>query len=469
VTLPCTLLDLLEERCRLHPTREALWAEDGTATFAELRARALAIAGDLANRGVGRGDRVVLLADARRALTFLSAYLGIHALAAISVPINPRLAVGEIADLLQRVEATVIMTCDLSEEKARLAAGQAQGDAGRVLHVSDALRATPLPRFEDWRVPGPDEVADILFSSGTTGLPKGVVVSHFMLWFAGRRFADITVSGGGREPALHVDDVCQSEIPIYSASTIECFVPAMLHTGSKLVLDYPFDVKRTFERMGEHRTSVWSGLSALARLLTQDIGAQEAARAAGGRLRSVTVGGSYVPPEVWRTVARLWPHATLGNPYGLTEFPIVTMLTGDDVFRDDGGIGRPLPARRLELVPVAQEGVDPGVGMIRVSGPGMMRGYFLDPERTAATIQRGWLVTGDLAVRTEEDRLILAGRVDDRIDRGGYKIWPSEIERAALTHPSVSEAVALGVPHPVLGVDVALAVQPRAGGSIDTA
>jgi long-chain acyl-CoA synthetase len=417
---------------------------------------------------VGRADRVVLLADARRALSFTSAYLGIHALAATTVPINPRLAVGEISDLIQRVDAAVVLTCDLSEEKARLACAQARGDAKRVMNVSEALRATPLPSFEDWRMPGPDETADILFSSGTTGRPKGVVVSHFMLWFAGRRFAEITVSARGREAPLQAGDVSQTEIPIYSASTIECFLPAMLHTGSKLVLDFPFDVRRTFERMREHRTTVWSTLSALARLLVQDIEAQKAARVAGEHLRSITVGGSYVPPEVWQRVANLWPKAVLGNPYGLTEFPIVTMLTGDDVFRDDGGIGRALSARQLELTPVDQEGLDPGVGMIRVTGPGMMRGYFGDPERTAATIQGGWLLTGDLAFRAEDDRLILAGRVDDRIDRGGYKIWPAEIERAALTHPAVRDAIAVGVPHAVLGEDVALAVAPRTGHTIES-
>jgi long-chain acyl-CoA synthetase len=395
------------------PDRTALWLRGEPFSYAELDARAAAAAGAL---DVAPGERVAIRLP--NGPDFVAALFGALRRGAIAVPLNMLLAPPEVEErLAASTPATVV----------------------------DA----PLPTSGD----GPDAVerdptdaAVILFTSGTSGRPKGAILTHGSL---GAAAANVTGSLG-----LGPDDVVLGAAPFSHVLGLSSLV-ATLGAGGAVVAVQRFRPDETLAEMTRTRTTILLGVP------TMCIALVEAARGAEELppIRVGHVGGAPVPVEVARAF-----EATFGGAvhegYGMTELSGVATTTPVGRPRKPGSVGIPLGDTELRIADPDRQ----GVGEVQFRGSSVIPGYWENPEATAAAIDAdGWLATGDLGRVDEDGYLTLVDRKKELIIRGGYNVYPREVEEALYAHPAVLEAAVVGVPHETLGEEVAALVVLRAG------
>jgi acyl-CoA synthetase (AMP-forming)/AMP-acid ligase II len=471
--VPQTLPDALRRQATERPVGRALVARSVTGatarlTWAELDRLTDRIACGLVRLGVRHGDRVALLARNTAAAEAVVMFYAVHKAGAVNVPINARFVASEIHGLLEHCGARVLVAeadlldavvdqlRDLSELEHFVCIGPA-GPADAVpwsdLSEGDAASIDQLPA-----VVGADQ-ADWLFTSGTTGKPKCVMTTHAGCVATGVIMRSAFGLVGG--------DVLHTPFPFYTSSGCHSSALSALLAGATYVVDPEVDVAAVLQRAQDERSTVFGSVPAVLTYMLESGLLHDVDLSA---MRVVFSGGAALPAVLAERVIAAFPGAAVTNFYGLTEAGNIGLnLAGHYARVKPGSIGRePMPWTRYKVVDSSGREVKPGeVGEILLTGPSIMAGYYADEEATAATIQDGWLRTGDL-VRLDTDGFVYVhDRMKDVIIRGGFNISSLEVENVLVAHPNVLEAAVVGKPHPRLGEDVCAFIVP-CGEGLDT-
>ena len=432
--------DILGERARLTPDKLALVdvASGQRLTYRELDARASASAAVLTSRlGLGKGDRLAVLAG--NSIEFLELFFAAGKTGIVFVPINTHLAQPEVEYILEDAAPSAIIT----DQPDRLATGQfalEQYAAWR-----DSLSGRPFVR-----VPcSGEDLYCLLYTSGTTGRPKGVRLPHRMIaWNAYN-----TAMGW----QLRDDDIAPIFTPLYHAGGLSVFLLPLCAIGGTCVLHRAFDPTEVWRVIQEERCTLVFGVPTIFRML------MDAPAFSTADLRSVRwfiSGGAPLPEYLIEAYQRRG--VVFKQGYGLTEVGVNCFsMTVEDSVRKKGSIGKPLMFTDAKLVDGEGQDVPAGeVGELLLRGPHVCQGYWNNPQATAEALDAdGWFHTGDLARRDDEGFFFIAGRRKDMFISGGVNIYPAEIEAALLLHPAMQDAAVIGVPHETWGeVGVAFVV-----------
>jgi long-chain acyl-CoA synthetase len=442
---------VLEEAASTHGDRPALLLDDRVLSHAELRDQATAVAALLRERGVAAGDRVALMLP--NGTPFVAAYFGILQLGAIVVPLNILLRAPEVDDRLARSTARVLVA---DEQRAQEAGGVAAARGVQLVRIGELPEPADVPPAAVERDDA--EPAVLLFTSGTSGIAKGAILTHGGILVAARTC--------GEALALTADDVMLGASPFSHVLGQVTGIVSTLLAGAAIAVVPRFEARETLRFMTETRTTILLGVPAMLITLC------EAARTADALppVRLAHVGGASIPVEVGLDFERVFG-GEVREGYGLTELSgIATTYLPGEKWRP-GSVGHPLGSTEMRVVSDAGEPLPTGeIGEVQFRGPSVVPGYWEDEEATRAALSpEGWLSTGDMGYVDEDGYLYLVDRKKEMIIRGGYNVYPREVEEVLYTHTDVLEAAVVGVPHAILGEEVAAVVALRPGATAATA
>lgn len=441
--------------------RAAIRFDGSTTTWTELRNRVRALARALSSRGIGFGDRVAIITGNRP--EFIETVLAANLLGALAVPVNFRLTGPETAYLLADSGAKIAIGDELGTP-ILVAALKDLPESPRLVTIThptngfelysdlidetNTAAAAPLPDVPE------DSPALIMYTSGTTGRPKGAVLTHLNLQAQG-----VTVTRAFQY--MDEDEVNLIASPLFHIGAIGSVVPTLfvggtlvLHPTRAFIADAILDLLEN-----EGVTSVflvptqWQALCAEPGIATRNL----------ERLRVLGWGAAPASDTLLRRMADTFPDAMNVALFGQTEMsPVTCVLHGKDAIRKLGSVGRPIAAVTARVVNPNMEDVEPGeVGEIVYRGPGLMLGYWNKPDATADAFHGGWFHSGDL-VRVDEDGFVyVVDRAKDMIISGGENIYCSEVENVLAAHPDIVEVTLIGHPHPVWGETPVAFVVPR--------
>ncbi|HLK10693.1 MAG TPA: AMP-binding protein [Candidatus Binatia bacterium] len=430
--------------------------------YAELAAAVDDLARWLAVRGIGAGDAVgVMAANVPAMPAVLYALWG---LGAVAVPIGARSTAAEAARLLAHARARALV-CDPARADTARAAAAAAGAAAYVCRpdlplAPRLLRRAPRRWVGTPRPPRLEGVAVVAYTSGSTGAPKGVVLTHANLWWA--TLACAQARGDGPEGV----GACLS--PLTHTPVLVSHLLCRILLGATAVLVERFDVAAVLDAVERH------GVTDLPLIggMVFDVVARGAVSPAVRRtIRKVSVGGAPTPMDAKRALAGIFPEAELIEAYGQTESTDgVSMTRGTAVLDRPGTVGRMNPYVRVAIRRADGALAEPDEeGEIVVAGPTVMRGYLRDAAATRAAIRDGWLHTGDVGRRDADGWFYVTGRVKDLIITGGENVSPVEVETVLRAHPDVADVAVIGTPHPRWGEQVTAVVVRRPGAVVDGA
>ncbi|MBN0046754.1 long-chain fatty acid--CoA ligase [Streptomyces actuosus] len=445
------LAEFLVETAQRQPERPALRLGTATLTYAELDRLSAQAATLLRAEGLRDGDRVALMLP--NVPEFVVLYYGILRAGGIVVPLNPLLKARETAYHLGDCGAVLLL-----EWHAAPGEGSEGADAAgvRCIAVEPEAFAARLAEQEPQAGTAPaaaDDVAVLLYTSGTTGRPKGAALTHAGL----RHNTEVNVAEVQR---MTPDDVVVGCLPLFHIFGQTCTMNVAVRSGASLTLVPRFDPQTVLDAIARDRATVFEGVPTMYAALLQH---PAAADADVSTLRMCISGGASLPVEILHAFEEQFGCMVLEG-FGMSETSPVVSFNHPDRPRRPGSVGTPIRDVEVRLVDDAGRDVAPGeVGELAVRGPNLMKGYWNRPEETAATVPDGWLRTGDLARRDEDGYLYIVDRKKDLVIRGGYNVYPREIEEVLHEHPAVALAAVLGVPDERLGEEVAAAVVLRPG------
>ncbi len=441
--------DILAERARLSPREEALLTVAGGRRFSydDLDRRANGLARLLRARlGIVKGDRVGILAE--NCCAFLDTFFAAGRSGFILVPLNTRWTPSELAQVARDCGMKALL------HSARYA--EAAGELCRLAPVACKLMLDEdaftevAQRFEP-QACAPEDLYLLLYTSGTTGRPKGVMIPHRMVaWNAYNTAASWQLS------AADVTSICT---PLYHAGGLGVSLPAIFLLGGRIVLHDGFDAAEVWRQVERERCTFLFAVPTIFEMLTR---VPEWKTADLSSLRWCISGGAPLPAPL----AALYRERGLvmKQGYGLTEAGVNCFaMSSEEAARKAGSIGRPMLFTQAKLEAVAQAGAEDGVGELCLRGPHIAQGYWNQPEATAAAFDaEGWLHTGDLARVDEEGFYSIAGRLKEMLISGGINIYPAEIETALLDHPAIAAAAVVAMADPQWGEVPAAFVVARA-------
>ncbi|MFF1650922.1 long-chain fatty acid--CoA ligase [Streptomyces sp. NPDC058240] len=434
-----------------YPDRAALRLGDDIVTYRTLDQRTVRVAAMLCDRGVRPGDRVgLMLTDTPE---FAFAYFGVLRAGGVVVPMNFLLKSREVAYHLGDSGARLLFAWHDFADEARAGAQRAGAEAV----IVDAGGFDELPASE----PSADDVADrheddtavVLYTSGTTGEPKGAELTHANL----TRNCDIVA---GELLQLTPDDVVFGGLPLFHAFGQTCTLNATVASGACLTMLPRFDAEKALAMLAGHGVTVFAGVPTIfSRLLRQP--GHDAYDVS--RLRLSLSGGAAMPVQVLRDFQDAFDCVVLEG-YGLSETSPVSAFNTLQEGPRPGSVGTPIRGVGMRVVDDDGKDVPQGeVGEIAIRGHNVMKGYWHRPEETAAAIRDGWFHTGDLGRVDQAGFFWIVGRSKDVIIRGGNNVYPREIEAVLYEHPAVAEAAVIGLPAPDLGEEVGAAVVLKPG------
>ena len=435
-------------RAALGGDRLALRDDERSLDYAALDARCARAAGWLAARGVTFGDRVALLLGNRTA--YLELVLATARLGAIAVPLNTRLAAPEIRELLDDCTPHVLCYEEEAEALARAAWEGARRPPPVRLAVggrSDAYEAAlarSAPRREVEPV-SPDDPMILMYTSGTTGTPKGALLPHRKTFYNALN-AQLFFELCARDCVL-------VPLPLFHSFGLKILSLPALYAGASIVLQRRFEPERVWQAVGEHGVTFFGGVPTQFRALYEALAEAPPGRYDVSRLRFLFTAGAAFPVDLIRAFEARG--LLLKQGFGQTETSILCCLDARDAVRKAGSVGRPVFHAELRIVrqaslerPVAEwkDAVAGETGEIVVRGPIAMLGYWNRPEATAETLRDGWLRTGDLGFADDEGFVTLSGRSRDLYISGGENVYPAQVEAAYHGHPAIREIAVVGIP-----------------------
>ena len=444
---------LLERAAGDHPERPALRMDDLVLTYEQLHEAAGRAARMLASLGVEPGDRVGLMLPNIPA--FPVAFYGALAAGAIVVPMNPLLKSREVAYYLGDSGAKAVFAWQAVAGEAAKGAAEA---GAQVISVEDPDLSSALAGFApaaDWADAADEDDAVILYTSGTTGRPKGAELTHGGL-ARNASLTSRTLIGSGS------DDVMMGCLPLFHVFGLTCGLNGTMVGGGTLTLLPRFDPGKALQIIERDRVTIFEGVPTMYGAMLHH---QPDTPPDTSSLRVCISGGAAMPAEIMRSFEQKFDCIILEG-YGLSETSPVASFNHPDKVRKPGSVGTPVEGVEMRLVAADGSTSPPGeVGEIAIRGHNVMKGYWGRPDATAEAIQDGWFRTGDLAKVDEDGYYYIVDRKKDLIIRGGYNVYPREIEEVLYEHPAVAEAAVIGIPHPELGEDVGAAVKLKPGGT----
>lgn len=424
-------------RARITPARPALVQGRRALSYAELSERSRLLANGLADRGVDKGDRVAYLG--RNDIATFETMFAAGLVGAVFVPLNTRLATEELAYCLADSASTLLVHTD---EFAQSAEAAAHATAREADHPIGLVRASEIEAdsSELDEPVGLDDPCMILYTSGTTGRPKGAVLTHGnLVWNAVNVVVDTDLAH---------DEVTLVSAPLFHTASLGMTCLPTLLKGGTVVLEEAFDERRALDLIARHRVTLLFGVPAMYQRLADAPGF---AAADLSSIRTLMCGGAPVP----RTLIDRYLARGLGfiQGYGLTEAsPGTLLLDAEHAVSKAGSAGVPHFFTDVELFNLDADGpgdalAEPGEpGELRVSGPNVMAGYWGRPQETSGALLEGWLRTGDLAVADQDGYVRIVDRLKDLIISGGENVSPAEVEEVLYRHPAVADCAVIGVP-----------------------
>jgi long-chain acyl-CoA synthetase len=463
---------VLRESARRAPGKTAVILGDYRLSYAQLDELSDRVAASLAAAGLTPGDRVGL--QLPNIPQFVIAYFGILKAGGVVVPMNVLLKAPEIAFQLEDSGARALITYGgfLDESaKAAESAGVTSvyvvGETGGSAAVApfEALLSgdAPGPRLA---LRGPADPAVIIYTSGTTGTPKGAVLSHIGLYMN----ADIP----GRLFDFSVDDVALVALPLFHVFALSSIMNTCVLLGGTMTLVPRFDPAAVLEIMQRDRVTVFMGVPTMYIALLQAVGSARSAGSAGSAgfdlssLRVAVSGGAPIPAEVIDSFESRFGVPILEG-YGLSESSSTATFNISVSERKIYSVGKPIWGTSVQIWDEDSRPLPPGaahVGEVVLRGMNIMIGYHNNPEATARAFAGGWFHTGDLGYLDEDGFLFIVDRIKDLIIRGGYNVYPREIEEVLYAHPAVAEAAVIGVPDPKMGEEVRAIVAVKPGQTV---
>jgi long-chain acyl-CoA synthetase len=437
----------------------ALITHGTTITYGELRERTGAMRAGFAALGLEPGDRVAIVAANNR--WFVEAYLAALGAGLVVSPLNPLSPTRELEREIDTIGARAVVT---GPTAGRAVAGLDRAAVPSVGHViaarpadvegsiavEELLAHAPVPIVER----GPDDLAVLMFTSGTAGAPRAAMLTH------GNLRANLDQVQGVDAIARRSDDVTLCVLPLFHIFGLNVVLNPALLVGASAVLVERFDPTTLVDTVRTRGVTTLTGPPTMWAVLAQtpDLPAD-----AFSSVRLAVSGASKLPVDVARQVKERFG-LEVHEGYGLTETsPVVAYAPGTGA--PPGSIGRPLPGVEMRLVDLDGDDVLVGdAGEIWVRGPNVFTGYWNDPEATASVLDAdGWLRTGDLAVVDEDGYLHIVDRAKDLVIVSGFNVYPAEVEEVIVEHPGVADAAVVGVDHPHTGETVKAFVVPRPG------
>jgi len=450
------LADLLENTAKRIPDRVAVRFEGEETTYRELNRRVDALAGGLSSLDLQSGDTCILMMQST--LEFVTAYYALARMGVVIVPVNFLYKRHELSHIFADSKARGFIgmapfleepqkvLADLPDLKIRVALGVDEGSGFIPFETVQKSSGT----FQC--AGGNQDTAAIIYTSGTTGVPKGAMLTHQNLASNAMTVADMRVTDS--------EDVVIGVLPLYHIYGQTSALNASIYLGLTLHLFRQFDPEPVMELIeGGGSTLLFAVPTMLNRLIhgTDDEGPEHSS------LSFCVSGGSSLPLEVLRRFERQFK-TKIYEGYGLSECSPVCIENPFGKKTKPGSIGLPIPGFEARIVDESgNDAPADQVGELIVKGPGVMKGYLNRPAETAEAIVEGWLHTGDLARMDDEGYIFIVDRKKDMVIRGGYNIYPREIEELLYEHPAVVEAAVYGIPHPDLGEELAAVVVLKPG------
>lgn len=439
----------LVRSARTHPDRAALRLEDAVVSYRTLDQDSAHMAGLLDSRGVKPGDRVAIMLP--NVPEFALAYFGVLRAGGIVVPMNPLLKSREVAYYLGDSGARLLFAWHTFADEARAGAQQAEAEVVVVrAGAFDSLLAS-APSVEDVADLHEDDTAVILYTSGTTGQPKGAELTHANL----TRNCDIA----GELVQLTADDVIFGGLPLFHAFGQTCTLNAAVGSGACLTLLPRFDAGKALGILGEHGVTVFAGVPTVFGRLVRE---PDRDAYPVSRLRVSLTGGAAMPVQVLHDFQTAFDCVVLEG-YGLSETSPIASFNTLRAGPKPGSVGTPIRGVEMRVVANGTEVPQGESGEIAIRGHNVMKRYWQRPEETAAAIRDGWLYTGDIGRVDQDGYFWIIGRTKDVIIRGGYNVYPREVEDVLYEHPAVADAAVIGLPNSDLGEEVGAAVVLKPG------
>jgi long-chain acyl-CoA synthetase len=447
------LAEILTHSAEQYPDHVAIKLDDLELSYTFLDHASKLAAGYLRDAGVGPGDRVAL--SLPNVPYFPVVYYGALRLGAVVVPLNVLNKAREVTYYLKDSGAKILFAWhDFAGEGvpgAKDAGAQSVVVKPGEFEQLMAGVTDPVSEMADC---DPSDTAVILYTSGTTGQPKGAELTHANLLRNAEESRNLFSIGAG--------GVILGGLPLFHTFGQTCCMNAAIIGGGTLSLIPRFDPAKALEIIGRDKVEVFEGVPTMynAMLNTPDRDSYDVST-----LKLCASGGSAMPVELLKAFEQAFSCKVLEG-YGLSETAPVASFNHPDKERKAGSIGTPINGVEMKVVDEQDEEVPRGdVGEIVVRGHNVMKGYLNKPEATAEALRGGWFHTGDMATEDEDGYFFIVDRKKDMIIRGGFNIYPREIEEVLYEHPAVREAAVIGVPHDEYGEEVAAAVALKEGSS----
>jgi long-chain acyl-CoA synthetase len=452
------IYDMLQATADRLPDKPALICDEETLTYRELRQRVLSLAYHLQHLGVRKGDRVALLFP--NCIEMAVSYYACAAIGAIAVPLNNRLTGKDLVYIINDCGAGVLavgyqfwdvsqaIRPDLLLVKEFIYAGPERRMGGHFF--SDLLETSASPNFPDL---DPEDVATIMYTSGTTGLPKGAMMTHRNIFTNARNC--------GAMLTYTEKDITLIVVPLFHVTGLNSQLVAFIYIGGTCVIMKAYKTAEMIQAIERHKITVLFNVPTMYVLLLINETLKDTDSSS---VRMAAYGGA---PMAKETIVALKERLGLDlyNAYGLTESSsLATVLPACDAIRKAPSVGLPVPGVQVKAIDFLGNGVQPGdPGELLIKGPNIVKGYFNQPEATQKALKEGWLRTGDVARIDDEGYVFIVDRMKDMIVRGGENIYSIEVESVLNSHPKVLESAVVPEPHHIFGevVRACLVLRPE--------